>query len=96
MKLKYIWALAGVMGLATSCNDIIDISPIDSFTDESYWRSVDDLKMYANRFYTNLGGASVDGDTQSDNRVTTSYNTWLFNEYLVETHQTGIGPTSAI
>lgn len=84
MKLKYIWALVGVMGLNTSCNDIIDISPIDSFTDESYWRSVDDLEKYANRFYTNLGGAGVDGDTQSDNRVTTSYNTWLFNEYLVE------------
>ena len=84
MKLKYIWALAGVMGLTTSCNDIIDLSPIDSFTDESYWRSVDDLEKYANRFYTNLGGSDINGDTQSDNRVTTNYNTWLFNEYLVE------------
>lgn len=84
MKLKYIWALAGVMVLGTSCNDIIDLSPKDSFTDESYWTSVDDLEKYANRFYTNLGGAGNGGDTQSDNRVTTNYDTWLFNEYLVE------------
>lgn len=84
MKLKYIWALVGVMVLGTSCNDIIDLSPKDSFTDESYWTSVDDLEKYANRFYTNLGGAGNGGDTQSDNRVTTNYDTWLFNEYLVE------------
>lgn len=84
MKLKYIWALAGIMGLGTSCSDVIDLHPLDSFTDESYWRSVNDLEKYANSFYGNLGGAGNGGDTQSDNRVTTNYDTWLFNEYLVD------------
>lgn len=84
MKLKYICALAGVIGLGTSCSDVIDLKPFDSFTDESYWRSVNDLEKYTNNFYGNLGGASAEGDQQSDNRVTTNYNTWLFNEYLVD------------
>lgn len=84
MRLKYILAAAGAIVLMTSCNDVIDLSPKDSFTDESYWTSVSDLEKYADRFYTQLGGASYSGDTQSDNRVTTEYDEWLFNEYLVD------------
>lgn len=84
MRLKYIIALAGFMGLNTACNDVIDLKPLDSFTDESYWTSVEDLKRYTNRFYTNLSAPSNGGDTQSDNRVPTSYDKWLYNEYLLD------------
>ena len=82
MKLKYL-ALAGLLGF-TACDDVIDLKPLDSFTDESYWTSVDDLRGYANRFYTNLTGPSSSGDQQSDNRVASSYDAWLYNEYVVE------------
>ena len=82
MKLKYL-ALAGLLGF-TACDDVIDLAPLDSFTDESYWTSVDDLRGYANRFYTNLSGPSSSGDQQSDNRVPGSYDAWLYNEYNVE------------
>lgn len=82
MKLKYI-ALAGLLGF-TACDDVIDLKPLDSFTDESYWTSVDDLRGYANRFYTNLSGPSSSGDQQSDNRVPGSYDAWLYNEYVVD------------
>ena len=84
MRFKYIIALAGFMGLNTACNDVVDLKPLDSFTDESYWTSVEDLKRYTNRFYTNLSGPSNSGDTQSDNRVPTSYDKWLYNEYLLD------------
>ena len=60
------------------------MKPLDSFTDESYWTSVDDLRGYANRFYTNLTGPSSSGDQQSDNRVASNYDAWLYNEYVVE------------
>ena len=63
---------------------MIDLKPLDSFTDESYWTSVDDLRGYANRFYTNLSGPSSSGDQQSDNRVPGNYDAWLYNEYVVE------------
>ena len=82
MKLKYL-ALAGLLGF-TSCDDIIDLKPLDSFTDESYWTSVDDLRNYANRFYTNLAGPSSTYDQQSDNRVPSSPDRWLYNEYTLE------------
>ena len=82
MKLKYL-ALAGLLGF-TACDDVIDLKPLDSFTDESYWTSVDDLRGYANRFYTNLSGPSSSGDQQSDNRVPASYDAWLYNEYVVD------------
>lgn len=82
MRLKYL-ALAGLLGF-TACDDIIDLKPLDSFTDESYWTSVDDLRGYANRFYTNLSGPSSSGDQQSDNRVPGSYDAWLYNEYVLD------------
>lgn len=82
MKLKYL-ALAGLLGF-TACDDIIDLKPLDSFTDESYWTSVDDLRGYANRFYTNLSGPSSSEDQQSDNRVPGSYDAWLYNEYVLD------------
>lgn len=47
-----------------SCN-YTDLSPQDSFTDKSYWKSANDLKMYANGIYSNmLAGASstLDGE----------------------------------
>ena len=81
MKLKYL-ALAGLLGF-TACDDVIDLKPLDSFTDESYWTSVDDLRGYANRFYGNLSSPSSSLDVQSDNRVASSYDAWLYNEYVV-------------
>lgn len=82
MKLKYL-ALAGLLGF-TACDDVIDLKPLDSFSDESYWTSVDDLRGYANRFYTNLSGPNNTLDQQSDNRVPGSYDAWLYNEYVVD------------
>ena len=82
MKLKYL-ALAGLLGL-TACDDVIDLKPLDSFTDESYWTSVDDLRNYANRFYTNLAAPSSTYDEQSDNRVPANYDAWLYNEYTLD------------
>ncbi len=84
MKLKYIVAMAGLMGIASSCNDIIDLKPMDSFTDESYWTSISDLDRYANRFYPMFSGPNWSGDTQSDNRVPSQYDKWLYNQYLLD------------
>ena len=84
MKLKYIIAMAGLMGVASSCNDIIDLKPMDSFTDESYWTSVGDLERYANRFYPMLGGPTWNNDVQSDTRVPSQYDKWLYNQYLLD------------
>ena len=44
MKLKYILCMAAFAGAFTAC-DVTDKSPIDSLTDASYWRTVQDLSL---------------------------------------------------
>lgn len=82
MKLNYIIYVAAFASLLSAC-DVTDKSPIDSLTDASYWRTVSDLKLYANGLYTNLDAPSVAKDNVSDNCVTTNYSSWLFNESTV-------------
>lgn len=82
MKLKNILLYIAIAGIFASCS-VTDKTPIDSLTDASYWKTVQDLKLYANGFYNNLDAPSVTKDNTSDNCVTTNYNTWLFNESTI-------------
>ncbi|SCD22151.1 SusD family [Proteiniphilum saccharofermentans] len=82
MKLKYLIYVAIFSGSLVAC-DVTDLSPIDSFTDESYWTSVNDLKLYANGLYGNLSAPTATGDNISDNFVTNSYSSYLFNELTI-------------
>lgn len=82
MKLRYIIYIGVLLGLLAAC-DVTDLSPKDSFTDESYWTSVNDLKLYANGLYGNLGGPTPTGDNVSDNFVTNNYSSFLFNELTI-------------
>lgn len=82
MKLKYLIYIAIFSGSLVAC-DVTDLSPIDSFTDESYWTSVNDLKLYANGLYGNLSAPTATGDNISDNFVTNSYSSYLFNELTI-------------
>lgn len=82
MKLNYILYVAAFASFFSAC-DVTDKSPIDSLTDASYWRTVSDLKLYANGLYDNLDAPSVAKDNISDNCVTTNYSSWLFNESTV-------------
>lgn len=82
MKVKYILLGVTVAGFITSC-DVTDKTPIDSFTDESYWTKVSDLEYYANGLYDNLDKPGVDKDNTSDNCVITNPDTYLFNEKLI-------------
>ena len=76
---------AGVGATFTSCEDFTDLSPIDSFTDQSYWRTTDDLKMYATNFYGLLSSPSATLDGTSDNFVSRTASSWLFDESTVPT-----------
>lgn len=85
--LIYSYALA--MFMLTSCNDaFLDRSP-QSLNDDTFWSSANDLKTYANAFYsilpagiTNLGDAN--SDTQTPNSVTYSTGVQLiWDQYVV-------------
>lgn len=82
MKVKYILFGVTLAGWMTSC-DVTDKAPIDSFTDKSYWTKVSDLEYYANGLYDKLNGPGVDKDNTSDNCVTSSPSSYLFNEKSV-------------
>ena len=82
MKLRYISIIIAACALC-SCKDALDLKPLDSFTDVSYWSTVNDLKLYANGLYTLLPGPSASLDNESDDMVTTNYSSYLFNETSV-------------
>lgn len=60
-----------------SCEDIIDREPADAITESNYWNNVDNLKLFANDFYTLLNTPDHSADVQSDNAVPNSPNDWL-------------------
>ena len=86
MNIKNIMVAALFAGTGltfTSCEDFTDLSPIDSFTDQSYWTTVDDLKMYATSFYGLLSSPSATLDGTSDNFVSRIASNWLFDQNTV-------------
>ena len=84
MKLKNYIALSLLAGMAAAC-DYTDLSPLDSFTDKTYWNSTQDLKLYANGLYGALSSPSAHLDDVSDNFVTSNYSSYLFDEMTVPT-----------
>ena len=59
-SILYIMALAGCM--LTSCNDFLEKSPRDTFTnDPSFWNNANDVASYSNKFYDNYTGYSSGG-----------------------------------
>jgi len=47
-----LMALTGTVVFQTSCNDdFMDRYPLDKITDENYWKTEEDLQLYANTFY---------------------------------------------
>lgn len=85
MNIKDILTLGVVaVGMTLASCEYTDLSPLDSFTDKTYWRTTNDLKLYANDLYKEmLAGPTASGDATSDNFVTSSYSGYLFNEYIV-------------
>lgn len=57
MKLNkfYIYSIIAAAGLSlTSCNDVLDQEPLDSFTDEAVWGDLRLAEVYLNAQYANL------------------------------------------
>ncbi len=87
MKLKYLLysSIIGTFAL-TGCNDsFLERSP-QSLNDDTFWTSTGDLKTYANAFYDILpGGVTNYGDTDADDQVPSSINTFIWGQYVVPT-----------
>lgn len=83
MKLKYFASVALVAGgMLQSCS-YTDLNPMDSFTDQSYWKTATDLELYSNNLLTNLPGISSTYDSESDDMIPTSMSDYLFDNMTV-------------
>ncbi len=72
--------------LTTGCNDAFLERAPQSLNDQTFWSSANDLKTYANGFYSLLpAGVSNLDDTNSDTQVPNSINTFLWGQYTVPT-----------
>jgi hypothetical protein len=85
MKKIYILGTVFAAMLLSSCNNILDKSPLDSFTNDNFWLSADNVSAYANTFYNNFkgyGNGSSGGDyyftTLSDDQVSSSFTEWTY------------------
>ncbi|WP_294477761.1 RagB/SusD family nutrient uptake outer membrane protein [uncultured Bacteroides sp.] len=85
MKLKYMIYMATTLSLA-GCNDAFLERAPQSLNEQTYWSTANDLKTYANSFYGLLpSGVTNLGDTDSDNQVPNSINSFLWGQYVVPT-----------
>lgn len=86
---KYLTFVLGGLFVLTSCNDFLDLKPLDKVTPENFLWTESDLASYAVKHYSftthdgwNLGTWKEDDNT--DNQATSSYNNqWLPGEWKV-------------
>ena len=90
MKYSYIYCSL-VLIFLYSCKKVLNTEPQGIVTDTNFWTSTDNLKLYANNFYTSLSAPDQNADNQSDNVATPTPNSWLFNTATVPTSGGGWG-----
>lgn len=83
MKKLFIYGVTA-LAMLTSCNDLLDKSPLDTFTNTpTYWSNTDNLDNQCNTFYNNFSGYGHGGTggwfyfkTLSDDQVDAESHNW--------------------
>lgn len=102
MKKLLIYSAMALMAL-TSCNDFLDKSPLDAFTNTpAYWSNASNLDNQCNTFYNNYSGYGNAGSggwfyfkTLSDDQVDYQSTIWTYTS-LVATSTNWSGPFTEI
>ena len=78
--------IASLMLFFTACNDFLDKGPLDTFTDENFWTSENNVIGYSNTFYEDfLGYGNAGGTglyyfrTLNDDQAGNSFTDWSFS-----------------
>lgn len=102
MKLKHIilqsiLAAGGILSFA-SCNDFLDMAPLDQVTPEEYFNATDHLAAYSISKYNDLfsthggwGAGTVNNDQNTDNMVAGGYSSTYFEKDQWRVPNTGGG-----
>jgi starch-binding outer membrane protein, SusD/RagB family len=77
--------LSSLLAALFACNDdFMDRFPLDKINDANFWKTPDDLRTYANQFYTVLDRVNKwTTDNMSDNQGPASLNNYVWNLYVV-------------
>ncbi len=91
MKRIYIIYLILAFGWIVGCtDDLLDTSPLTSISEDVFFETGDDFKLYVNQFYDNLGDwtgwsfGPYDDDLGSDNQISNTPSTHFNGETIVE------------
>ena len=91
MKKLFIYGTIVLMAL-TSCNDLLDKEPLDTFSNTpEYWSNTDNLENQCNTFlnnYSGYGNGSGGGwfyfKTLSDDQVDNDSHTWTYTNVVAK------------
>jgi hypothetical protein len=90
--IKYINILVCVAVTMSSCSKFLDKSPQDQITNVDYWTKADDIKLYANQFYTafpvheGYSAGTFWLDNNSDNMLPAGYSQHLAGQSTISTN----------
>lgn len=95
MKKLFIYGVTA-LAMLTGCNDLLDKSPLDTFTNTpAYWSNTDNLDNQCNTFYNNFTGFGNGASggwfyfkTISDDQVDAESHNWTYTN-VVASSQTG-------
>ncbi|WFE86477.1 RagB/SusD family nutrient uptake outer membrane protein [Parabacteroides chongii] len=92
-RFKLYTIAASLFLLLSSCNDdFLERSPIVNISDANFWKTANDLELYANNFYNrndllnsygdwgSIGPYGLDADNGTDTQVAYNYNTRMNGE----------------
>ena len=86
MKKAYLLGLVGLTLAMAGCNDMLDVTPRDKFTnDPSFWNNATQVENYTNSMYGNFSGYGYQGtggsfyfSTLTDDQVHREFENWTF------------------
>ena len=86
MKKSYLIGLAAIAMALTSCNEMLDVTPRDKFTnDPSFWNNENQVQNYTNYMYSNFSGYGSGGSggafyfsTLTDDQLYREFENWTF------------------
>jgi len=100
-RIQILIYIAVSLGLLSSCQkDLLDQTPETRISDADYWKTANDLKLYANNFYNNMlpnhngwGSLGIYGldATGSDDMIGLSYNSAWNGERVLPSSGGGYG-----
>ena len=98
MKKVNIIYIVSLVLLLTACNDFLDKGPLDTFTNDNFWTSENNVNGYANTFYqdfTGYGNAGGSGlfyfRTLSDDQAGNSFADWTYQNVPASSSTWGDG-----